>query len=90
MHRFGHGSWGAVNIGTAFIAMNFIYIQCKLYIYIYIYIYIYSASCNYIYIYIYLIIMELGRFFVRTNLRNRTEESPTTRSPLLSAVRRVF
>ena len=37
-----------------------------------------------------LIIMELGRFFVRTNLRNRTEESPTTRSPLLSAVRRVF
>ena len=42
-----------------------------------------------IYIYIYLIIMELGRFFVRTNLGNRAEASQQTRSKRRSAIRRV-
>ena len=36
-----------------------------------------------------LIIMELGRFFVRTNLGNRAEGSQKTRSECRSAIRRV-
>ena len=38
---------------------------------------------------VHLIIMELGRIFVRTNLRNRPKNSQRTRTKLLSAVRGV-
>ena len=37
----------------------------------------------------YLIIMELGRFFVRTNLRNWPKNPQQTQTELLSAVQRV-
>ena len=50
-----------------------------------------ATVCNnslhwFLYIYVYLIIMELGRIFVRTNLRNCPKNSQRIRTKLLSAV----
>ena len=45
--------------------------------------------CTHTHNIMHLIIMELGRFFVRTNLGNHAEASQQTRSECRSAIRRV-